>query len=80
MSEDRLKRRRFLADALFAGSAVLGAGMLSRWAVAQKPDEPKKSPSPTPSPIMRGEPQAPRVKGDVAPACSPSPAPGGKPK
>lgn len=84
MSDDRLKRRRFLADMLFAGSAAVGAGLLSRWAMAQKPPETPSSPSPTPSPSLRGEPLA-RPKGDVAcpPSSSPTPqqqpALGGKP-
>ncbi|GMU53388.1 MAG: hypothetical protein AMXMBFR33_25340 [Candidatus Xenobia bacterium] len=72
MSEDRLKRRRFIADMLFAGTAMAGAGLVSRWAMAQKdpPPTPPPSPSSTPSPEpprMRGEVEAPRVKGDVAP-------------
>lgn len=83
MSDERLKRRRFLADVLFAGSAVAGAGLLSRWAVAQKPPETPKTPSPTPSPSVRGEPQV-RPKGDYAcpPSSSPTPTQpptGGKP-
>lgn len=86
MSEDRLKRRRFLADMLFAGSAVAGAGLVSRWAMAQKPD-PTPSHTPTP-PQPAGEPLPPRSKGDVAcpplatPSASPTPPQpptGGKP-
>ena len=84
MSDDRLKRRRFLADVLFAGGAVAGAGLLSRWAVAQKPTT-TPSPAPTPNQPLGGEPMPPAVKGDVktTPSSSPSPDPhpplGGKP-
>lgn len=79
MSEDRLKRRRFLADVLFAGSAVAGAGLLSRWAMAQKPDAtstPVAAGTPSP-PQPAGEPVAPRSKGDVA--CPPSATPSASP-
>lgn len=53
MSEDKLKRRRFLADILFAGGALTAAALLTSEVLAKNPQiSPTpggtKSPSPTP--------------------------------
>ena len=76
MSGDKIKRRRFLADLLFAGGAVSAAALL-----AQAGDAERK-PSPSPTPQRTSSP--PQLDGDVALPASPSPstpepALGGKP-
>ncbi len=76
MSGDKIKRRRFLADLLFAGGAVTAAALLAQAGDAEK----KPSPSPTPQKTQC----PPQLDGDVAIPTSPSPKPpepvlGGKP-
>lgn len=78
MSGDKIKRRRFLADLLFAGGAVTAAALLAQAGEAER----KPSPSPTPQKTQC----PPQLDGDVAIPASPSPqakppepALGGKP-
>ena len=73
MSSDKMKRRRFLADLLFAGGAVTAAALLAQAGAAEK-----KPATPSPSPTCS------QRDGDVAMPISPSPRPpepalGGKP-
>lgn len=76
MSGDKIKRRRFLADLLFAGGAVTAAALLAQAGEAER----KPSPSPTPQKT-----QCPvQLDGDVSLPASPhakppEPALGGKP-
>ncbi|MBX3167298.1 MAG: hypothetical protein KF760_07790 [Candidatus Eremiobacteraeota bacterium] len=76
MSDDKIKRRRFLADLLFAGGALTAAALLAQAGEAEK------KPSPSPSPPKTSCP--PQLDGDVAMPASPTPKPpepalGGKP-
>lgn len=73
MSEDKIKRRRFLADILFAGGALSAAALLARAAIPQKPDpQPAGAvvcPSPVATPQLGGEPSPPQpdpasIRGD----------------
>ncbi|MCA9794125.1 MAG: hypothetical protein KC910_20090, partial [Candidatus Eremiobacteraeota bacterium] len=49
MSEDKIKRRRFLADILFAGGGLTAAAFLAKAQFGQKPptDVPQTCESPT---------------------------------
>lgn len=49
MSE-RMKRRQFIADALFAGGALGAAALATRWLVSTEPAAPAPVASPTPPP------------------------------
>lgn len=61
MSE-RIKRRQFLADALFAGGTVAAAALTARW-LSEKPPAPPPTTGPTCSPV-----QGPTIDGDAVPA------------
>lgn len=80
MSGDKINRRRFLADLLFAGGAVTAAALLAQVGEAEK----KPSPTLTPKSTCTSEPVQ-QLDGDVALPVSPSPTPkpepplGGKP-
>lgn len=69
MSDDKIKRRRFLADLLFAGGAVTAAALLAQAGSAEK-----KPATPSPSPT------GPQLDGDVATPTSPTPKPPGPPE
>ena len=76
MSEDKIKRRRFLADLLFAGGVVSAAALLAR--ATQGQSETVASPSPAQTPCLQNSqapPPSPILDGDVA---IPEPALGGK--
>lgn len=80
MSEDKIKRRRFLADILFAGGVVSVAAILARASQGGEPTT--TSHTATPEPHLGGEVEPPHIKGDVAmptPDCKTEPALGGKP-
>ena len=66
MSGDKIKRRRFLADLLFAGGAVSAAALLAQAGDAER----KPSPSPTPQKTQC----PPQLDGDVAIPASPNPS------
>lgn len=51
MSEERLKRRRFLADALFAGGALGAAALTARYLTQPPPPEPPV-PGNMPAPVI----------------------------
>ncbi|MFN8610417.1 MAG: hypothetical protein U0931_22960 [Vulcanimicrobiota bacterium] len=77
MSGDKVNRRRFLADLLFAGGALTAAALLAQTGEAEK------KPSPTATPKATGTPTE-KLDGDVALPASPTPKPpepplGGKP-
>lgn len=84
MSEKQ-KRRKFLADALFAGGALGAAALGARWFIppAVSEPEPQVSPSPqrtpekTPTPISTPVREDVHPGGAVAPreSCPTSPAP-----
>ncbi|MBS2034265.1 hypothetical protein JST97_04715 [bacterium] len=79
MSGDKINRRRFLADLLFAGGAVTAAALLAQAGEAEK----KPSPSDTPKATCTSDPNR-KLDGDVALPSSPTPSPpepplGGKP-
>lgn len=79
MSGDKINRRRFLADLLFAGGAVTAAALLAQTGDAEK----KPSPSPTPKATCKS-PEGIQLDGDVTMPASPTPKPpepvlGGKP-
>jgi hypothetical protein len=76
MSSDKINRRRFLADLLFAGGAVTAAALLAQTGDAEK------KPSPSPTATCKKDPQ--QLDGDVAipPTATPKPPEpplGGKP-
>lgn len=51
MSQDKIQRRRFLADILFAGGALSAAALAAKaW------NQPKVSPLPTSTPLAQGTP------------------------
>ena len=87
MSEDKIKRRRFLADILFAGGAISAAALLAK--ATQMGGRPE--PAPPGSVVAPASPPAPpspppdnRLDGDfVAPQVQVTPPPepvlGGKP-
>ncbi|MCE7875485.1 hypothetical protein DYH09_34675 [bacterium CPR1] len=74
MSADKLKRRQFLADALFAGGALGAAALAARY-LGNKPPEPepkimgKVAPvhTPTPEPTGICAPVEPNVDGGARP-------------
>ncbi|GMU53387.1 MAG: hypothetical protein AMXMBFR33_25330 [Candidatus Xenobia bacterium] len=74
MSGDKLKRRQFLADALFAGGALGAAALAARY-LGNTPPEPepkvmgKVAPvnTPTPTPVSTCEPVEPNVDGGARP-------------
>lgn len=74
MSEDKIKRRRFLADILFAGGGLTAAAFLAKAQFGQAPPtEPPQTcetPSTCPSPDIDGNavpPTEPHPAGAVAP-------------
>lgn len=76
MSEDKIKRRRFLADLLFAGGAISAAALLAR--ATQGQSQTVATPSPVNTPCVKNPqapPPSPQIDGDVA---IPEPALGGK--
>ena len=80
MSNDKIKRRRFLADILFAGGAISAAALLAK--VSQTPAPPIQTPTPacSQSPVATPEIQ---LDGEVAmpqalPSKTPEPVLGGK--
>ncbi|MCA9794126.1 MAG: hypothetical protein KC910_20095 [Candidatus Eremiobacteraeota bacterium] len=83
MSEDKIKRRRFLADILFAGGGLTAAAFLAKAQFGQ-PDPPPTDPPEalaTPECAHTPEPDI-RAKGEVAPPepLPPEPAMPGKMK
>lgn len=72
MSEKKLKRRKFLADFLFAGGTLTAAAFLAKVSLEDEPPRPEKTPEPqqclkTPEPPpLDGAVEPPMVKGDVA--------------
>jgi len=85
MSEDKIKRRRFLADILFAGGVVSVAAILAKASQSGAPTH--TSHTATPQPHLGGEvappvQETPHIEGDVAmptPICENEPKLGGKP-
>jgi hypothetical protein len=72
VSDDRLKRRRFLADMLFAGGALGAAALTARWMSQAPPPAPQQAavrPSPFPPPAFDPNlsTQPPALDGDVMP-------------
>ena len=72
MSDDKLKRRRFLADILFAAGGVTAAALVAHTALAKPaekkpPEKPSASPSQTPSQCSASpaQPSELRVKGEM---------------
>jgi hypothetical protein len=75
MSEDKLKRRRFLADMLFAGGALTGLAWLAEHGLIERVHaEETPAVAGTPAPPVNPNPSAPYTKGDArAPVqCTPS--------
>lgn len=72
MSQEKLKRRQFLADALFAGGALGAAALAARY-LSNTPPEPepkvmgKVAPVITPTPVSTCEPVEPNVDGGARP-------------
>ncbi len=72
MSQEKLKRRQFLADALFAGGALGAAALAARY-LGSTPPEPeprvmgKVAPVDTPTPVSTCAPVEPNVDGAVEP-------------
>lgn len=83
MSDEKIKRRRFLADILFAGGAISAAALLAK--ATQGPGRPIPTPTPAcsqPSPASVATPEV-QLDGDIAlpqaqPSKTPEPALGGK--
>ncbi|MGE0493433.1 MAG: hypothetical protein AB7S38_29765 [Vulcanimicrobiota bacterium] len=77
MSEDKIKRRRFLADVLFAGGGLTAAAFLAKAQFGQ-PDPPLVKPSPRETPTCAHPPEPDRRgQGEGAP---PHPAPPTQPE
>lgn len=63
MSQERINRRRFLADALFAGGALGAAALAARFMTEKAPPPVVSQPSPK---IPCAPPDGPALDGDVA--------------
>lgn len=79
MSEDKIKRRRFLADILFAGGAISAAALLAKatqMGASPAPVTPPAPPAPQPPPVpLDGDAEIPQVRATR----QPEPVLGGKP-
>lgn len=73
MSEDKIKRRRFLADILFAGGAVSAAALLARAALPPKPEPQVAGKMMCPTPPQ--QPATPMVRGEAVLPQSTTPTP-----
>lgn len=65
MSQEKIHRRRFLADLLFAGGALSAAALLAQGTRTQAGNS--RSPSPTPAPPLEVPPQDVKLGGAVCP-------------
>jgi hypothetical protein len=65
MSEDKMKRRRFLADILFAGGAISAAALLAKASQSTAPAGPTATPV-VANPTYQADPADPHLDGEVA--------------
>ncbi|MGE0493434.1 MAG: hypothetical protein AB7S38_29770 [Vulcanimicrobiota bacterium] len=71
MSDDKIKRRRFLADVLFAGGGLTAAAFLAKAGLDRHEPNPgvagdMKMPQPANTPVASPTCEDPEIEGDVA--------------